>query len=318
MSLDQSRLVNVPPGFGAGQMGNFALPGNNQTEDIIEEETLYDNAISHHIGAHPASAVFNIKTPLSPIQQNSVSQHRSTIPPHLIPLGPDGEPLLNSDGSPVIRNGAPSLVLGNNNQQQISDIFPFLKAENQHLHQLANRPPLNDSNIDTRDFLSRTINMVRDLPMDTRRQMLAGLMMGLPMSALTLATLGAPTMAIAPLALAIPGFLFAGFTETNPSTRSGGGGHGHHGLHGLHGRHGQHGGGHGAHGGHGGHHRRRGIAGLIDAVREFRRSQHAQPTSAATTNTGPTDSSLSRQADQSEHDHDHGHGHGHGLHNLFG
>ena len=55
MSLDQSRLVNVPPGFGAGQMGNFALPGNNQTEDIIEEETLYDNAISHHIGAHPAS-----------------------------------------------------------------------------------------------------------------------------------------------------------------------------------------------------------------------------------------------------------------------
>ena len=257
---DQSSnlLLNLPPQFGSGQMGNFALPGSNQTQDIIAEESLFDNAISHHVGAHPvsspgagnnAAAVFNIKTPLAPIQQNSGQQSKTTIPPHLIPLGPDGLPLLNSDGTPVIRNGSPSLILGSNNQQQLSEIFPFLKPENQHLHQLAYTPPTNNTEVDNRDFLSRAINVIHDLPMDTRRRVLAGMMMGLPMTALTLATLGAPTMAIAPMALAIPGFLMAGFTETNPNrSRHGGHGHGghHHGAaHGRHGAHGAHGGSHG-------------------------------------------------------------------------
>lgn len=262
-------------------MGNFVLPGNNQTQDIIAEESLFDNSISHHVGAHPVSspAVFNIKTPLSPIQQqnSNAQQSKTTIPPHLIPLGSDGLPLLNSDGSPVIRNGRPSLILGSNNQQQLSEIFPFLKPENQHLHQLAYTPPQNDTEVDNRDFLSRAINVIHDLPMDTRRRVLAGMMMGLPMTALTLATLGAPTMAIAPMALAIPGFLMAGFTETNPS-RSRHGGHGHHGRQGAH-----HGHGHGAgssHGGvtsdgvHFGVSRRRGLAGLIDAARQFQRSHN--------------------------------------------
>ena len=76
-------------------------------------------------------------------------------------MGPDGKPLLNPDGTPVIRNGAPSLILGNNNQQQISEIFPFLKPENQHLHQVAltttSRPQSNETEVDTRDFLSRLV-----------------------------------------------------------------------------------------------------------------------------------------------------------------
>ena len=366
MSLDDQSnnlLLNVPPQFGSGQMGNFALPGNNQTQDIITEESLFDNAISHHIGAHPvsspgtgnnaASVQFNIKTPLSPIQQSSAQQSKTTIPPHLIPLGPDGKPLLNPDATPIIRNGSPSLILGSNNKQQLSQIFPFLKPENQHLHQLAYTPPTTETEVDNRDFLSRAINIVHDLPMDTRRKVLAGMMMGLPMTALTLATLGAPTMAIAPMALAIPGFLMAGFTETNPNRSRHGGGHGH-GHHGAHGRQGAHGGAHGHGGSHGGvtsdgtHFgisRRRGLAGLIDAARQFQRSHntahsshlaeanaHAQEpnTNDNVSSGGPIAALASRQAGQG---HQHGssggpiatlasrqagHQHGNGHQHLFG
>ena len=363
---DQSSnlLLNLPPQFGSGQMGNFALPGSNQTQDIIAEESLFDNAISHHVGAHPvsspgagnnAAAVFNIKTPLAPIQQNSGQQSKTTIPPHLIPLGPDGLPLLNSDGTPVIRNGSPSLILGSNNQQQLSEIFPFLKPENQHLHQLAYTPPTNNTEVDNRDFLSRAINVIHDLPMDTRRRVLAGMMMGLPMTALTLATLGAPTMAIAPMALAIPGFLMAGFTETNPNrSRHGGHGHGghHHGAaHGRHGAHGAHGGSHGgvtSDGVHFGISRRRGLAGLIDAARQFQRahntahSSHLAEASARTQEPNTNDSNnvsspggpiaalASRQAGNQRRGpsggpiatlasrDNHHHQHGHGTQHLFG
>merc|ERR1711860_69921 len=136
------------------------------------------NAISHHLGDAPldGSAFFNLKSPLEIVQEGG--KLKTTIPPHLIPLGPEGTPLLNPDGSPTN-----NLVL---TDHSITDIFPFLSQDQQHLHQI----PLvnlaqNITEADNRDFFTKSVNMVRELPMDTRRRMLAGMMMGLPMAALT-------------------------------------------------------------------------------------------------------------------------------------
>merc|ERR1712051_1177115 len=102
--------------------------------------------------------------------------------------------------------------------------------------------------------------------------------------------MGLPTMAIAPMALAIPGFLFAAFTETDPNANN----RAREGTEGA-----EVGGHHQAHGGHGGHgHRRRGIAGLIDAVRNFRVNQNI-----ALANNETNVSSASRQVPDP---HDHG------------
>jgi hypothetical protein len=308
VSIDQSSLANVPPGFGAGQMGTLALPTNNKTEELIQQQSLFDNSIAHHLGDHPlqGSAFFNIKTPLEPVaQQNNAA--RTTIPPHLIPLGADGTPLLNPDGTPVLKTGNPLLALGDN-RQKLTDIFPFLDPQQQYLHQIASlKQSINESRVDNRDLLTRVLNYAREMPMDTRRRMFAGLTMGVPMAALTMASMGLPTLAIAPMALAIPGFLFAAFTETMPTnTRSREGqvpldhGHDAHGHHGAGGHGHQGAGGHGHHGG-----RRRGIAGLIDAVRRFRVSQNLPQ------NATNEDALASSRQDPDAHAHDHGPTHHH-------
>ena len=64
-------------------------------------------------------------------------------------------------------------------------------------------------------MITRTIDMIHDMPMDTKRHMLANMIVGVPMAALTMAALGLPTLAIAPLATVVPGFVFAAFTEVN-------------------------------------------------------------------------------------------------------
>lgn len=238
-------FVQVPAGFGAGQMGHLVVPNN--TQQHLAEESLLMNAISHHLGDAPldGNAFFNLKSPLAIASEGS-GNPKTTIPPHLIPLGPDGQPLLHPDGSPT--NNLPL----NDQAASLTEIFPFLRQDQQHLHQIPLvHIPENLTEVDNRDFLTKSLNMVRELPMDTRRRMLAGMMMGVPMAALTMATLGAPTVAIAPMALAIPGFLFAAFTETDGSHARQEPSHQH-----------NH------------HHPRRGIAGLIDAVRDFRRSQN--------------------------------------------
>ena len=260
LSDQVQQSVDVPPpaGFGAGQMGTLNVPNGTANLQQIAEESLLMNAISHHLGDAPldGNAFFNLKSPLE-ISDHDGGKLKTTIPPHLIPLGPEGTPLLNPDGSPTN-----NLVLTDHKAGGITDIFPFLSQDQQHLHQI----PLvnlaqNITEADNRDFFTKSVNMVRELPMDTRRRMLAGMMMGVPMAALTMATLGAPTVAIAPMALAIPGFLFAAFTETNPSHIS---------------RQGQ---------GHHHHPPRRGIAGLIDAVRDFRRSQNNATLPSSSTDT---------------------------------
>ena len=64
-------------------------------------------------------------------------------------------------------------------------------------------------------MITRTIDMIHDMPMETKRHMLANMIVGVPMAALTMAAVGLPPLAIAPLATVVPGFVFAAFTEVN-------------------------------------------------------------------------------------------------------
>jgi hypothetical protein len=84
----------------------------------------------------------------------------------------------------------------------------------------------------SKNMLTSMIDSVRDLPMDTKRHMLANMMFGVPMAAITMAAAGVPHLAIAPLATLIPGFLFAAFTDTSPTPpadETNGHSHGHNG-----------------------------------------------------------------------------------------
>ena len=61
--------------------------------------------------------------------------------------------------------------------------------------------------------MTAAVNMLREAPFETRRRMLAMMMFGVPMTALTMATVGVSAHFIAPLAMAIPGKEGAGFLE---------------------------------------------------------------------------------------------------------
>lgn len=154
----------------------------------------------------------------------------TTIPPHLIPLGPDAKPLLQPDGT-LLAEPSDHLV---GQQQQLSQRFPYLSsiyessssaspvlanstvASDFHTH-TEEKNTRTDNKSDDKDMITSMIDTVRDLPMDTKRHMLANMMFAVPMAAVTMAAAGVPHLAIAPLATLIPGFLFAAFTDTNPS-----------------------------------------------------------------------------------------------------
>ena len=61
--------------------------------------------------------------------------------------------------------------------------------------------------------MTAAVNMLREAPLETRRRMLAMMMFGVPMTALTMATVGVSAHFIAPLAMVIPGKEGAGFLE---------------------------------------------------------------------------------------------------------
>ena len=59
--------------------------------------------------------------------------------------------------------------------------------------------------------MTAAVNMLREAPFQTRRRMLAMMMFGVPMTALTMATVGVSAHFIAPLAMVIPGKRDMGF-----------------------------------------------------------------------------------------------------------
>ncbi len=225
----------------------------------------------------------------------SIPSSTTTIPPHLIPLGPDGRPILRPDGSLV--NAAAAAAGGGHvggQQHQLSHMFPYLSTAEDNVSTASSTvatventtsAEVNDTLTgekaarEHKDMITSMIDTVRDLPMDTKRHMLANMMFGVPMAAITMAAAGVPHLAIAPLATLIPGFLFAAFTDTNPMPRAEDphGGHGHgHGHNNAHGGHGHDAGlereGSGHHDGQGeggSQFPQRGLAGLIAGLRQL-------------------------------------------------
>ena len=294
----------IPPGFGSGQMGNVPLPAlaDDSLDPEIDGEDDYQDLskpLSHVGGLDDGrpQAHFKIRTPIPPPPATTSAPPGTTIPPHLIPLGPDGKPLLNPDGTPT-RN-----FIGSG--QQVSEMFPFLDPSIiGKFYEKTTQPPENETYIDNRDFITRAVNMMSELPMDTRRRMLAGMVFTVPMAAATMAAVGVPSMAIAPLATVIPGFLFSAFMETDPAAI--------------------------AANRENNPPRRRGIAGLVDAIAEFRASHgegHGQHGHHGAQDVGNGNAAHDHSKDQGHdhghgrgtatqrnaaHDHGHGHGHGHG------
>ncbi len=197
-----------------------------------------------------------------------------------ITLTPDGSPT-NSFISSNIPNG-----------QHISEIFPFLDpAIIGKFYETTTAAPENETYVDNRDFLTKAVNMMRELPMDTRRRMLAGMIFTVPMAAATMAAVGVPSLMIAPLATVIPGFLFSAFMETDPAVVAA-----------IRENNPP---------------RRRGISGLVDAISEFR-TNHANGNhgahdhSAQTPGHGAHDHGHGAHSHPRVGGHNHGHGHGHG------
>ena len=210
-----------------------------------------------HVGQYSYSTNQEAKEPIVNKLELKVKQH---IPPHLIPLGPDGNPLINPDGSLYDQ---PNFSVGQNTQMfsylnyiEKTTISPEFTSKSLIVTDVAS---LEHPDSEDKDMITTMIDSVRDLPMDTKRHMLANMMFMVPMAALTMAAAGVPHLAIAPLATLIPGFLFAAFTETNPAPRTEDQqvaihGHGHGSMVGS---------------SQGGHPTRTGISGLISGLREF-------------------------------------------------
>ena len=182
---------------------------------------------------------------------------RSTIPPHLVPLGPDAQPLINPDGTLYdqinVKGGSNSQMFSYLNNIAVTTSSPILTSI------ISSTTLVATTESEDKDMITTMIDSVRDLPMDTKRHMLANMMFMVPMAALTMAAAGIPHLAIAPLATLIPGFLFAAFTETNPAPRTeddtvNSQSHSHGSMSGSH---------------QVGHPPRTGISGLINGLREF-------------------------------------------------
>jgi len=104
---DKNNYFKIPPGFGSGQMGNVPLPGvvdDSLDADGEEEYQDLNKPLSHVGGLEDGRplAHFKVRKPLPAQPATTSAPPGTTIPPHLIPIGPDGQPLLNP-GATVIQ-----------------------------------------------------------------------------------------------------------------------------------------------------------------------------------------------------------------------
>ena len=211
-------VVGYQKNPGIGHLGNKRYPVKNI---IFDDEATFSNVKSHNL---PEGDIiyFNLKKNLPKPLVNSPSQvaHTyelesdlpvsSTIPPHLIPLGPDGSPLVKPDGSYVDPGRT-----GDNSK--LSHMFPYLSeiklfttvpttttspatlsVEFPYYNQseTIRNQNVNVTEVDNRDMFTKTIDMINDMPMDTKRHMLANMMVGVPMAAITMAAAGLPPLGI--------------------------------------------------------------------------------------------------------------------------
>ena len=212
-------------------LGNKRYPVKNV---IFDDEASFSNIKSQPL---PDGDIiyFNLQKTLAPGPGNRPRPHNfpslslssslnvTTIPPHLIPLGPDGSPILRPDGT-FVSPGAASQTGGGGIKQRfpyLSDRAAFTTTTSRTTTTTtapattAERVTGNRTEQEEGNMITRTIDMIHDMPMETKRHMLANMIVGVPMAALTMAAVGLPPLAIAPLATIVPGFVFAAFTEVN-------------------------------------------------------------------------------------------------------
>ena len=201
-NTDKGRHKPLTPsnqGFplGGGHLGNKRYPVKNI---IFDDEATFERIKSQNL---PDGDIvyFNQKKPLPklPIRgSGNINLPSTTIPPHLIPLGPDGTPLVRPDGSYIASSRPQS--------GQLSQMFPYLQDHSSVTTTTVSSttisteqtPLLTTANttVDNRDMITRAIDMINDMPMNTRRHMLANMIMGVPMAALTMAAVGLPPLGI--------------------------------------------------------------------------------------------------------------------------
>jgi hypothetical protein len=267
----RNTIRGAPHRIGGGHLGNKPYPVKNI---IFDDAATFSKIKSHNLPSGE-TIYFNVKRPLATgLSQGlipSSTAPRTTIPPHLIPLGPDGAPLVRPDGTFV----DPGRAGPGGKDSQLSQMFPYLRDRPNSVVSLVTQQPRSSSPTtpwslpdattaapgletgflwdlagygitpggkkekkvekavegqedDHLDMFSRAIETMRDMPMETKRHMLASMMFTVPMAAVTMAAAGLPHLAIAPLATVIPGFMFAAFTDVNAPHDPGS--HGHHAL----------------------------------------------------------------------------------------
>ena len=201
------QTVNLTQPFGLGHLGGKRYPVKNI---IFDEDATFSKIKSQNV-MDGDIIYYNIKKNLpSPQYQNIQTQSISnidttTIPPHLIPLGADGSPLVEPDGtfiSPVGKYGQ-----GN----QMSQMFPYLADKNLYTTRAPSTKTTtatielnttstihadgsHNNSTDNRDMITRTIDMIHAMPMSTKRHMLANMVVGVPMAAITMVAAGLPPL----------------------------------------------------------------------------------------------------------------------------
>ena len=191
--------VNLTQPFGLGHLGGKRYPVKNiifdddATFSKIKSQSVIDGDIIY----------YNIKKNLPSPQHQNIESHSisnldtTTIPPHLIPLGSDGSPLVEPDGSFISPGG-----YGQRNQ--MSQMFPYLSDKKYYttrspltttttatIDLTSSTSPTDSHNTtDNRDMITRTIDMIHAMPMSTKRHMLANMVVGVPMAAITMVAAG--------------------------------------------------------------------------------------------------------------------------------
>ena len=198
---DQS--VNLTQPFGLGHLGGKRYPVKNI---IFDEDATFSKIKSQKV-MDGDIIYFNVKKNLPSPQYHNFQSHSipdisdTTIPPHLIPLGSDGSPLVEPDGT-FISPGK------HGQRNQMSQMFPYLSNRKSYttrapakttttatiVPNTATSTADSHNNTDNRDMITRTIDMIHAMPMSTKRHMLANMVVGVPMAAITMVAAGLPAL----------------------------------------------------------------------------------------------------------------------------
>ena len=148
----QPQLNTQHHGLGSGQMGSLPTKMLNSQEGIVNNELV---EIRHKFA------------PMAFRPDATTSRTTSDIPKHLIPLGPDGKPLFNHDGTQSASSVgicAPQSMAGDDASTNSDTDFKTTTTS----------PTTTESQpTEEGGFLTNMLNSIRNMPFQTRRQMFA-------------------------------------------------------------------------------------------------------------------------------------------------